>query len=93
MRVRKWIIPAAACMLSASAIAADAPSMILVNGSVLTMDASDRVTQAIAVRDGTIAGARFGYAGRGDRRFKSEPWLRATKARAVADFAPAARDP
>jgi hypothetical protein len=54
MRMRKWIIAAAACMLSASAIAADAPSMILVNGSVLTMDASDRVTQAIAIRDGTI---------------------------------------
>jgi predicted amidohydrolase YtcJ len=49
MTERRWTIAFAACMLSAQALAAGSPARILVNANILTMDASDRVAQALAI--------------------------------------------
>src|SRR5580700_6409201 len=54
MTKRKWTISFAACLLSAQALAAGPPTRILVNGNVLTMDASDRMAQALAIEGDKI---------------------------------------
>jgi len=36
-------------MLSAQALATDSPTRILVNANILTLDASDRMAQALAI--------------------------------------------
>ena len=54
MTKRRWSIAFAACMLSGQALAAGPPTRILVNGNVLTMDASDRMAQALAIEGDKI---------------------------------------
>jgi hypothetical protein len=54
MTKRKWTISFAACLLSAQALAAGPPTRILVNGNVLTMDASDHMAQALAIEGDKI---------------------------------------
>jgi hypothetical protein len=41
-------------MLSAQALAAGPPTRLLVNGNILTMDASDRIAQALAIEDDRV---------------------------------------
>src|SRR5260370_13991429 len=54
MPKRRWPIAFAACMLSAQALAAGPPTRILVNANIVTMDASDRMAQALAIEGDKI---------------------------------------
>jgi predicted amidohydrolase YtcJ len=54
MTKRRWTIAFAVCMLSAQALAAGSPTRILVNANILTMDAGDRMAQALAIEGDKI---------------------------------------
>jgi adenine deaminase len=54
MTKRRWSIAFAAFMLSAQALSAGPPTRLLVNGNILTMDASDRIAQALAIEGDKI---------------------------------------
>jgi predicted amidohydrolase YtcJ len=54
MHPRRWIVAVVIGMLATDIAWAGAPTRILVNGRILTMDASDRVAEALAIEDDKI---------------------------------------
>jgi predicted amidohydrolase YtcJ len=54
MHARSWIVAAAIGMLTTHSAPAGTPTRILVNGSIVTMDASDGVAEALAIEDDKI---------------------------------------
>ena len=51
---RTWIIAVVVGMLATQTASAGTPTRILLNGSILTMDATDRVAEALAIEDDKI---------------------------------------
>jgi predicted amidohydrolase YtcJ len=54
MSKRRWVVAFAANMLAVQALAAGAPSRMLINGNILTMDGNNRVAQALAIEGDKI---------------------------------------